>query len=59
MGEFREKTEIGGQVVIKHIRNGKILRHEAVRDKSRNPEGFELLEGDPRLKKQKAKDKED
>jgi hypothetical protein len=52
MGQVIEKTEVGGQVIIKHIRKGKILRHEAVRDKSRNPDGYELLEGDPRLKKE-------
>ena len=46
-----EKNSIGGEVIIKHIRDDKDLRHESVIDKNREASGCIPLEGDPRLNK--------
>ena len=45
-----ERSQIGGEVQLKHTRDGKVLRHESVRDKRREASGCEPLEGDPRFK---------
>lgn len=46
-----ERSRVGGEVVIKHTRADKVLRHEVVMDKSREASGCIPLEGDPRFKK--------
>jgi hypothetical protein len=43
-----EHKKIGGEVILKHTRNNKVLRHESV--KKDNPV---ILEDDPRFKKKK------
>ena len=45
-----EKNRIGGEVIIKHTRGDKVLRHESVIDKSREKLGCIPLKGDPRYK---------
>jgi hypothetical protein len=41
-----DKKKIGGEVILKHTRNNKVLRHESVKKDAPVP-----LEGDPRFKK--------
>jgi hypothetical protein len=55
MSDSIDKTHLGGEVILKHIRGDKILLHRAIRDNKRNKDGYTPLDGDPKFSK---KDKE-